>query len=30
MNALYSGFDDYKKRTARDIKLFVLEPRPRT
>lgn len=27
MNMLYSGFDDYKKRTDRDIKLFVLEPR---
>lgn len=27
MNQLYSGFDDYKKRTNRDIKVFVLEPR---
>jgi deazaflavin-dependent oxidoreductase (nitroreductase family) len=27
MNQLYSGFDDYKKRTDRDIKVFVLEPR---
>jgi deazaflavin-dependent oxidoreductase (nitroreductase family) len=27
MNALYSGFDDYKSRTDRDIKVFVLEPR---
>src|SRR4051812_1051956 len=25
MNQLYSGFDDYKKRTDRDIKVFVLE-----
>ena len=27
MNALYHGFDDYEKRTDRDIKVFVLEPR---
>jgi deazaflavin-dependent oxidoreductase (nitroreductase family) len=27
MNQLYHGFDDYKKRTDRDIKVFVLEPR---
>jgi deazaflavin-dependent oxidoreductase (nitroreductase family) len=27
MNQLYNGFDDYKKRTDRDIKVFVLEPR---
>ena len=27
MNELYSGFDDYEKRTDRDIKVFVLEPR---
>jgi deazaflavin-dependent oxidoreductase (nitroreductase family) len=27
MNAQYGGFDDYKGRTARDIRLFVLEPR---
>jgi deazaflavin-dependent oxidoreductase (nitroreductase family) len=27
MNRLYNGFDDYKKRTDRDIKVFVLEPR---
>jgi len=26
MNALYDGFEDYKKRTGRDIKVFVLEP----
>ena len=27
MNEMYSGFDDYSTRTARDIHLFVLEPR---
>jgi deazaflavin-dependent oxidoreductase (nitroreductase family) len=27
MAALYHGFDDYEKRTDRDIKVFVLEPR---
>jgi deazaflavin-dependent oxidoreductase (nitroreductase family) len=27
MNQLYAGFDDYKQRTDRDIKVFVLEPR---
>jgi F420H(2)-dependent quinone reductase len=27
MNQLYSGFEDYKKRTDRDMKVFVLEPR---
>jgi F420H(2)-dependent quinone reductase len=27
MNAQYGGFDDYDERTARDIALFVLEPR---
>jgi deazaflavin-dependent oxidoreductase (nitroreductase family) len=27
MNMLYSGFDDDKQRTGRDIKVFVLEPR---
>jgi deazaflavin-dependent oxidoreductase (nitroreductase family) len=27
MNQLYRGFDDYKQRTERDIKVFVLEPR---
>jgi F420H(2)-dependent quinone reductase len=27
MNQLYSGFDDYEKRTDRDIKVFVLTPR---
>jgi F420H(2)-dependent quinone reductase len=27
-NEQYSGFDAYDARTARDIKLFVLEPRP--
>jgi deazaflavin-dependent oxidoreductase (nitroreductase family) len=25
-NEQYAGFDDYKTRTARDIRLFVLEP----
>jgi deazaflavin-dependent oxidoreductase (nitroreductase family) len=25
-NEQYAGFDDYKHRTARDIRLFVLEP----
>lgn len=27
MTASYSGFDAYRDRTAREIKLFVLEPR---
>jgi len=27
MNSEYSGFDDYDARTARDIAVFVLEPR---
>ena len=27
MNAIYSGFDEYKERTTRDISVFVLEPR---
>jgi deazaflavin-dependent oxidoreductase (nitroreductase family) len=27
VNEMYSGFDDYSARTARDIRLFVLEPR---
>jgi deazaflavin-dependent oxidoreductase (nitroreductase family) len=27
MTDQYGGFDDYRDRTARDIKLFVLEPR---
>jgi deazaflavin-dependent oxidoreductase (nitroreductase family) len=27
MNAQYGGFDDYEKRTSRDIAVFVLEPR---
>ncbi len=27
MNQQYGGFDDYRARTARDIPLFVLEPR---
>lgn len=27
MTDQYSGFDDYRGRTARDIRLFVLEPR---
>jgi F420H(2)-dependent quinone reductase len=27
MNEQYGGFDDYEKRTARDIAVFVLEPR---
>jgi deazaflavin-dependent oxidoreductase (nitroreductase family) len=27
MNQLYSGFEDYRERTDRDIKVFVLEPR---
>ena len=27
MNAQYAGFDDYRARTAREISLFVLEPR---
>jgi deazaflavin-dependent oxidoreductase (nitroreductase family) len=26
-NEQYGGFDDYKTRTSRDIRLFVLEPR---
>jgi F420H(2)-dependent quinone reductase len=28
VNDLYEGFDDYDARTARDIAVFVLEPRP--
>jgi deazaflavin-dependent oxidoreductase (nitroreductase family) len=27
MNAQYDGFDDYERRTSRDIAVFVLEPR---
>lgn len=27
MNAQYGGFEDYRARTAREIRLFVLEPR---
>ena len=27
MNEQYEGFDDYAQRTARDIRLFVLENR---
>jgi deazaflavin-dependent oxidoreductase (nitroreductase family) len=27
MNDQYGGFDDYKTRTGRDIRVFVLEPR---
>lgn len=27
MNEQYGGFDDYRSRTARDISVFVLEPR---
>ena len=27
MNEQYGGFDDYRSRTARDIRVFVLEPR---
>jgi F420H(2)-dependent quinone reductase len=27
MNAQYGGFDEYEKRTSRDIAVFVLEPR---
>ena len=27
MNDLYGGFDDYRERTTRDIRVFVLEPR---
>jgi deazaflavin-dependent oxidoreductase (nitroreductase family) len=27
MNAVYAGFEDYDERTARDISVFVLEPR---
>jgi deazaflavin-dependent oxidoreductase (nitroreductase family) len=27
MNEQFSGFDDYRERTTRDIRLFVLEPR---
>lgn len=27
MNQQFAGFDDYRARTTRDIKLFVLEPR---
>jgi F420H(2)-dependent quinone reductase len=26
-NAQYTGFDDYRERTSREIKVFVLEPR---
>ncbi|MFL5780450.1 MAG: nitroreductase/quinone reductase family protein [Thermoleophilaceae bacterium] len=26
MNEQYAGFDDYKTRTTRDIRVFVLEP----
>jgi deazaflavin-dependent oxidoreductase (nitroreductase family) len=28
INEQYSGFDDYAAKTARDIRVFVLEPRP--
>lgn len=28
MNEQYAGFDDYDRRTSRDIAVFVLEPRP--
>src|SRR3954452_20649421 len=28
LNELYAGFDDYAARTARDIAVFVLDPRP--
>lgn len=27
MNEQYAGFDDYRAKTTRDIRLFVLEPR---
>jgi deazaflavin-dependent oxidoreductase (nitroreductase family) len=27
MNDQYAGFDEYRERTSRDIRLFVLEPR---
>ena len=27
MNEQFAGFDDYRARTARDIRVFVLEPR---
>jgi F420H(2)-dependent quinone reductase len=27
MNEQYAGFDDYRERTSRDIRVFVLEPR---
>ena len=27
MNAQYEGFEDYDRRTSRDIAVFVLEPR---
>ena len=27
MNQQYAGFDDYRERTSRDIRVFVLEPR---
>ena len=27
MNEQYAGFDDYRQKTTRDIRLFVLEPR---
>jgi hypothetical protein len=26
MNEQFAGFDDYRNRTTRDIRLFVLEP----
>jgi deazaflavin-dependent oxidoreductase (nitroreductase family) len=28
MNELYAGFQDYERRTTREIAVFVLEPRP--
>ena len=27
MNEQFAGFDEYRERTTRDIRLFVLEPR---
>ena len=27
MNEQYGGFDDYERRTSREIRVFVLEPR---
>jgi hypothetical protein len=27
MNEQYAGFDEYRARTQRDIRVFVLEPR---